>query len=82
MVSEAGKEYRRHVSHLQKINGAAAAGSNGDIKNKAANNTDDLASKTVSTRTGQQTKRKSDTIMTPRVTRASMRQAHLKDFVI
>lgn len=71
VASESGKEYRRHVSHLQKIGGVnpATAISGNSNNDNVADSTDGAAGS-------------NDINIQPRVTRASKRQTHLKDFVI
>lgn len=84
IVSEAGKEFRRHVSHLQKINStnpatAIGSGSNGSNTTSSANGPkNEIDTKQMD----QSTKQAGDIINQPRVTRSSKRPSHLRDFVI
>lgn len=81
---ESGAEYRRHISHLQKIisAGPAAAAINpgNNISDGANKKTDGTASKPMDT-AAETNKRVSDEISQRRITRSTKRPAHLNDFV-
>lgn len=95
IAAESGKEYRRHISHLQKISDPdrATASSSNTIIDKAPDNgpatttssntnIDKATKEIISKRTKQQGKREIDTNIQPRVTRSSKRPTPLKDLVI
>lgn len=83
IISEAGKVYRRHISHLQKIiSGDPATASSSSNSDDAESSINEPLDTKDSTHSRRPTKRASDSVMEPRVTRSSKRPAHLNDFVI
>lgn len=86
VASNSGKEYRRHISHLQKISSEVPATSTtpiGDPNNHDTSNIDrPTADGSVANCKEQRSKPANNSNIQPRVTRASKRPAHLKDFVI